>query len=115
VDVVVFANHYTCRLLDQTECGAACIRIPPAAERGNEVVGLSPSMPIPDTARLTLDPVDDLLVKMFLDDDGLTGVVSDAPRQCFLLGTNRTTSPGRISSTGQPYRCTRPSAVTTSV
>src|SRR3954468_21851338 len=32
------------------------------------------------------------------------GVVGAAPCQCFSLGGNQTTSPGRISSTGPPSR-----------
>src|SRR6267143_6070427 len=36
-------------------------------------------------------------------------VVGDAPCQCFSPGSNQTTSPGRISSTGPPSRCTQPS------
>ena len=35
-------------------------------------------------------------------------VVGAAPCQCFSPGGNQTTSPGRISSTGPPSRCTRP-------
>src|SRR6476659_7393273 len=35
-------------------------------------------------------------------------VVGVAPCQCFSLGANQTTSPGRISSTGPPSRCARP-------
>src|ERR671913_836099 len=35
-------------------------------------------------------------------------VVGDAPCQCFCPGGNHTTSPGRISSTGPPQRCARP-------
>src|SRR5215218_4018452 len=35
-------------------------------------------------------------------------VVGDAPCQCFSPGGNQTTSPGRISSTGPPHRCARP-------
>src|SRR5919198_6466310 len=43
-------------------------------------------------------------------------VVGVAPCQCFSLGSNQTTSPGRISSIGPPSRCTRPQpAVTISV
>src|SRR5438132_10419929 len=43
-------------------------------------------------------------------------VVGAAPCQCFSLGANWTTSPGRISSIGPPSRCTRPApAVTISV
>src|SRR6266513_1740916 len=33
----------------------------------------------------------------------------EAPCQCFSPGSNQTTSPGRISSTGPPSRCARPS------
>src|SRR3954449_8658557 len=43
-------------------------------------------------------------------------VVAVAPCQCFSFGGNQTTSPGRISSTGPPARCTQPQpAVTISV
>src|SRR3954471_1574586 len=43
-------------------------------------------------------------------------VVGVAPCQCFSLGGNQTTSPGRISSTGPPSRCAHPQpAVTISV
>ena len=43
-------------------------------------------------------------------------VVGAAPCQCFSPGANQTTSPGRISSTGPPSRCTQPQpAVTISV
>src|SRR6185369_3403202 len=43
-------------------------------------------------------------------------VAGDAPCQCFSLGGNQTTSPGRISSTGPPSRCTNPApSVTISV
>src|SRR6266568_8741536 len=35
-------------------------------------------------------------------------VVGDAPCQCFSLGANQTTSPGRISSTGPPSLCAQP-------
>src|SRR5215207_6301023 len=35
-------------------------------------------------------------------------VVGEAPCQCFNPGGNHTTSPGRISCTGPPSRCTRP-------
>src|SRR5207248_3243573 len=35
-------------------------------------------------------------------------VVGIAPCQCFSLGGNQTTSPGRISSTGPPSRCAHP-------
>src|SRR3954451_15662180 len=43
-------------------------------------------------------------------------VVGAAPCQCFSPGGNHTTSPGRISSTGPPQRCTPPQpAVTMSV
>src|SRR5438270_13936620 len=35
-------------------------------------------------------------------------VVGVAPCQCFSLGENQTTSPGRISSIGPPSRCARP-------
>src|SRR6266849_653380 len=35
-------------------------------------------------------------------------VVGVAPCQCFSLGANETTSPGRISSIGPPSRCARP-------
>src|SRR5438132_12644737 len=34
--------------------------------------------------------------------------VGVAPCQCFSLGANQTTSPGRISSTGPPSRCAHP-------
>src|SRR6266496_6023532 len=34
--------------------------------------------------------------------------VGDAPCQCFSLGANQTTSPGRISSIGSPHRCAQP-------
>jgi LysR substrate binding domain-containing protein len=36
-------------------------------------------------------------------------VVGEAPCQCLSPGANQTTSPGRISSTWPPARCTRPS------
>src|SRR6059058_5937268 len=36
------------------------------------------------------------------------GVVGVAPCQCFSLGANQTTSPGRISSIGAPQRCAQP-------
>src|SRR5207247_2809 len=43
-------------------------------------------------------------------------VAGAAPCQCFSLGGNQITSPGRISSIGPPSRCTRPQpAVTMSV
>src|SRR5450432_2367108 len=43
-------------------------------------------------------------------------VVGAAPCQCFSLGENQTTSPGRIPSIGPPSRCARPApAVTISV
>src|ERR687884_990225 len=43
-------------------------------------------------------------------------VVAVAPCQCFSPGGNQTTSPGRISSTDPPSRCTQPQpAVTISV
>src|SRR5207248_7640641 len=35
-------------------------------------------------------------------------VVGVAPCQCFSLGGNQTTSPGRISSIGPPQRCAQP-------
>jgi hypothetical protein len=35
-------------------------------------------------------------------------VVDEALCQCFSLGGNQTTSPGRISSIGPPSRCTQP-------
>src|SRR5262252_5644792 len=35
-------------------------------------------------------------------------VVGVAPCQCFSLGANQTTSPGRISSIGPPSRCAHP-------
>src|SRR6266851_125886 len=35
-------------------------------------------------------------------------VVFEAPCQCFSPGSNQTTSPGRISSTGPPHFCTLP-------
>src|SRR5215467_7308012 len=35
-------------------------------------------------------------------------VVGVAPCQCFSLGENQTTSPGRISSIGPPSRCAHP-------
>src|SRR4029453_13483645 len=35
-------------------------------------------------------------------------VVGVAPCQCFSLGPNQTTSPGRISSIGPPQRCAQP-------
>src|SRR6266487_5999217 len=35
-------------------------------------------------------------------------VVGVAPCQCFSLGANQTTSPGRISSIGPPQRCAHP-------
>src|SRR6266436_7202727 len=35
-------------------------------------------------------------------------LVGIAPCQCFSLGGNQTTSPGRISSTGPPSRCAHP-------
>ena len=38
-------------------------------------------------------------------------VVGPAPCQCFSPGGNHTTSPGRISSTGPPSRCTQPQPV----
>src|SRR4051794_40609758 len=38
----------------------------------------------------------------------LMAVVGAAPCQCFSPGSNQTTSPGRISSTGPPSRWTRP-------
>src|SRR6267378_2544959 len=34
--------------------------------------------------------------------------VGVAPCQCFSLGANQTTSPGRISSIGPPQRCAQP-------
>src|ERR1035437_9636283 len=40
-------------------------------------------------------------------------VVGDAPCQCFSAGGIHTTSPGRISSTGPPHRCTRPQPAVT--
>src|SRR5436305_14761404 len=40
-------------------------------------------------------------------------VVAVAPCQCFSPGGNQTTSPGRISSTGPPQRCTRPQPAVT--
>ena len=40
-------------------------------------------------------------------------VVGVAPCQCFSPGGNQTTSPGRISSTGPPPRCTRPQPAVT--
>src|SRR5882724_5274352 len=43
-------------------------------------------------------------------------VVGAAPCQCFSLGANQTTSPGRMSSIDPPSRCARPQpAVTISV
>src|SRR5438552_18926237 len=36
------------------------------------------------------------------------GVVGVAPCQCFSLGANQTTSPGRISSVGPSQRCAQP-------
>src|SRR6266403_5829467 len=43
-------------------------------------------------------------------------VFGAAPCQCFSSGAIQTTSPGRMSSTGPPLRCTRPTpAVTTNV
>src|SRR5438309_9530898 len=43
-------------------------------------------------------------------------VIAVAPCQCLSPGANQTTSPGRISSTGPPTRCTQPQpAVTISV
>src|ERR1700722_13358278 len=38
----------------------------------------------------------------------LIAAVGDAPCQCFSAGKNHTTSPGRISWTGPPSRCTQP-------
>ena len=38
----------------------------------------------------------------------LMPVVAVAPCQCFSPGSNQTTSPGRISSTEPPRRCTQP-------
>src|SRR4029453_14527304 len=35
-------------------------------------------------------------------------VVGVAPCQCFSLGSNQTTSPGRISSIAPPHRCAQP-------
>src|SRR5207244_12679116 len=35
-------------------------------------------------------------------------LVGDAPCQCFSFGGIQTTSPGRISRTGPPLACTRP-------
>src|SRR5437588_12735121 len=35
-------------------------------------------------------------------------VVGDAPCQCFSLGANQTTSPGRISSIDPPSLCAQP-------
>src|SRR6266571_6626072 len=35
-------------------------------------------------------------------------VFGEAPCQCFSAGGIQTTSPGRISSTGPPHRCTQP-------
>src|SRR3979490_2081585 len=43
----------------------------------------------------------------------LIAVVGLAPCQCFSPGSNHTTSPGRISSTGPPFRCTHPAPETT--
>src|SRR5437763_1923801 len=40
-------------------------------------------------------------------------VAGAAPCQCFSLGWNQTTSPGRISSIGPPSRCTRPQPAVT--
>src|SRR5438132_8986790 len=40
-------------------------------------------------------------------------VVGVAPCQCFSLGGNQTTSPGRISSIGPPQRCAHPSPAVT--
>src|SRR6478609_979592 len=40
-------------------------------------------------------------------------VVGDAPCQCFSPGSNQTTSPGLIFSTGPPSRCTRPDPAVT--
>ena len=40
-------------------------------------------------------------------------VVGVAPCQCFSPGANQTTSPGRISSTGPPSRCTQPQPAVT--
>src|SRR5436190_1127798 len=40
-------------------------------------------------------------------------VAGAAPCQCFSLGANETTSPGRISSIGPPSRCARPQPVVT--
>src|SRR6201988_2209655 len=40
-------------------------------------------------------------------------VVGAAPCQCFSPGGNQTTSPGRISPTGPPQRCTRPQPAVT--
>src|SRR4029077_18186566 len=40
-------------------------------------------------------------------------VVAVAPCQCFSPGANQTTSPGRISSIGPPWRCARPQPAVT--
>src|SRR6266478_3494295 len=40
-------------------------------------------------------------------------VAGAAPCQCFSLGANEITSPGRISSTGPPSRCARPQPAVT--
>src|SRR5690348_3102929 len=40
-------------------------------------------------------------------------LVAVAPCQCFSFGSNQTTSPGWISSTGPPSRCTQPQPETT--
>ena len=40
-------------------------------------------------------------------------IVGEAPCQCFSLGANHTTSPGRISSTGPPSFCAHPTPETT--
>ena len=56
-------------------------------------------------------PVDGLAVELFLDGDVRHAAV--APCQCFSPGGNQITSPGRISSTGPPQRCTQPQPAVT--
>ena len=63
-----------------------------------------------------LQPIHHLAVQSSWMAMCVIAVVGEAPCQCFSPGGNMTTSPGRISSTGPPQRCTRPTpAVTISV
>ena len=53
-------------------------------------------------------PIDHFSILDFLNAICVMAVFGPAPCQCFSPGANQMTSPGLISSTGPPRRCTRP-------